>query len=268
VVEVILRTDEHGVLAIGQASHAWMSGQLARAWGNAQFGPVEPSEEVCLGAEQHDVGMAQWDLAPTVNPDSGLPHSFTEMALGVRIGLWREGPRRLVSQSRYAALLAAMHGRRLYERTKLEELAPEQAAIVGSFLAESRAFEAQLLASLAADPGTASFADPQLVARNSQLVWTWDLLSLGLCLDWAPCVAHDVPTADGRVDVQLNADQEPSRLSLDPWPFHSPTLTVRCEGRRITGRFDSDAAMRQGLAQAPWATIEFELVRASSQRCS
>jgi hypothetical protein len=268
VVEVILRQDEHGVLAIGQASHAWISGQLARAWGNARFGPVEPSEEVCLGAEQHDVGMAQWDLAPTVNPDSGLPHAFTEMALGVRVALWREGPRRLLSQSRYAALLAAMHGRRLYERTKLQELAPEQAAIVRSFLAESRDFEAQLLASLTADPATASFAAPQLVARNSQLVWTWDLLSLALCLDWAPCVAHDVPTADGRVDVQLGTCQRPYRLSLDPWPFHPPTLAVHCEGKRIAGRFESDASLRQGLADAPWATIEFELVRASSQQCS
>jgi Protein of unknown function (DUF3891) len=268
VVEVILRQDEHGVLAIGQASHAWMSGQLARAWGNSRFGPVEPSEEVCLGAEQHDVGMAQWDLAPTVNPDTGLPHSFIEMPLAVRIALWREGPRRLVSQSRYAALLAAMHGRRLYERIKPAELAPESAAIVRSFLADSREFEGQLVASLTADPATASFADTELVARNSQLVWTWDLLSLALCLGWAPRVAHDVPTADGRIDLQLDTGQRPFQLSLDPWPFRSPTLTVRCEGRRIAGRFDSDASLREGLAQAPWATIEFQFVPASSRQCN
>ncbi len=59
---MVLRRDEHGVLAIGQASHAWISGQMARAWGNEQFGPLEPYEEVCLAAEQHDVGMAAWDL--------------------------------------------------------------------------------------------------------------------------------------------------------------------------------------------------------------
>jgi hypothetical protein len=267
VVAVILRQDEHGVLAIGQASHAWMSGQLARAWGNARFGRV-PSEEVCLGAEQHDVGMAQWDLAPTVNPDTGLPHSFIEMPVAVRVALWREGPRRLVSQSRYAALLAAMHGRRLHERIELTDLAPDSAGIVRSFLADSRDFEAQLLGSLTADPASAAFADPELVARNSQLVWTWDLLSLALCLDWAPRVAHDVPTADGRVDLQLDTCQQPSRFSLEPWPFNFPTLTVRCEGRRIAGRFSSDAALVQGLAQASWATIEFELVPASAQRGS
>ena len=266
MVEVVLREDERGVIAIGQASHAWISGQLARAWGNARFGVVEPYEEVCLGAEQHDAGMAGWDLAPTCNPDSGLPHSFTEMPLAVHVELWREGPRRLLSQSRYAALLAAMHGRRLYERAKLDQLAPEQAAIVRGFIVGQREFEQQLLASLAADPATASFAGADLVARNSQLLWTWDLLSLALCLDWAPCVAHEVPTADGRADVKLDPGGERSALSLDPWPLRSATLTVHCEGRRLEGRFKSDQSLRRGLAQARWETVEFELVPARPQR--
>jgi hypothetical protein len=266
VIEVVLREDERGVIAIGQASHAWISGQLARAWGNPRFGLVEPYEDVCLGAEQHDAGMAEWDLTPTCNPDSGLPRSFTEMPLGVHVELWREGPRRLLSQSRYAALLAAMHGRRLYERTKLDELPPDQAAIVQGFIVRQREFEQQLLVSLAADPATASFAGADLVARNSQLLWTWDLLSLALCLDWAPCVAHEVPTGDGPTDVRLDLCGERSRFSLEPWPLRSATLTVHCEGRRLTGRFEGDAALRRGLALAPWETVEFVLVPASPQR--
>ena len=32
---MLLREDGGAVLAIGQTSHAWISGQLARAWGNA-----------------------------------------------------------------------------------------------------------------------------------------------------------------------------------------------------------------------------------------
>ena len=71
---MLIRPEPDGTfLAIGQASHAWLSGQLARAWGNERFGAVEPWEEVCLAAEQHDIGMAQWERAPTLNPDTGLP---------------------------------------------------------------------------------------------------------------------------------------------------------------------------------------------------
>jgi hypothetical protein len=40
---MLIREEPDGsFLAIGQASHAWLSGQLARAWGNAEFGEVEP----------------------------------------------------------------------------------------------------------------------------------------------------------------------------------------------------------------------------------
>ena len=72
---MLLRDEGDGVIAIGQASHAWISGQLARAWGNDRFAAPEPREEVCLAAEQHDVGMAEWDLRPSLNPDTGRPRA-------------------------------------------------------------------------------------------------------------------------------------------------------------------------------------------------
>ena len=79
---MLLRPDGDGVLAIGQPAHAWLSGQLARTWGNERFGTVEPWEEVCLAAEQHDAGMAEWERRPTLNPGTGLPRSFMELPLG------------------------------------------------------------------------------------------------------------------------------------------------------------------------------------------
>src|SRR5450755_3476823 len=134
---MVLRRDGAGVLAVGQASHAWLCGQLARAWGNERFGAVSPAAEVALGAEQHDVGMAEWDLHPVRNPDTGLPQSFIEMPLADNLGLWWVGPSRLITQSRYAALLAAMHGRRLYERRDLATAPAEEADLVRAFLEHS-----------------------------------------------------------------------------------------------------------------------------------
>ena len=84
---MVLRRDAEGVLAVGQASHAWLCGQLARAWGNERFGAVVPLDEVALGAEQHDVGMARWDLDPVRNPQTGLPNSFMEMGAQANAGL-------------------------------------------------------------------------------------------------------------------------------------------------------------------------------------
>src|SRR5579884_434088 len=148
---MLLREDESGWLAIGQPSHAWVSGQLARAWGNARFGEFEPFEAVCLAAEHHDVGWAERDLAPIYNPGTELPRSFMEMPLEIHLGLFTEGPRSLLSQSRYAALLVSMHGWRLYSRRDLEHARPEDARAIRAFLAEQREFQDELIGALAAD---------------------------------------------------------------------------------------------------------------------
>ena len=259
---MVLRHDPDGVLAVGQASHAWLCGQLARAWGNERFGRVQPLDEVALGAEQHDVGMARWDIDPPRNRMTGLPQSFMEMGAEANATLWARGPERLVTQSRYAALLAIIHGRRLYERDDLELDGDAARAAVSAFLAHARQLEARLVDSLRADPATAPHVAAASLDRNSQLVWIWDTISLALLLDWAPLALESVPAADGAtVDVEL-APREGQVIgaSLKPWPFEAPAVRVHCEGRRLRHGFETDARLAKALETAPWETLTFELV--------
>lgn len=257
---MLIREDGEGVLVIGQPAHAWVSGQLARAWGNERFGWLEPREEVCLAAEQHDVGMARLDLEPTLNQETGWPHSFMELPLETHLALWWDGPRQVLTQSRYAALLVSMHGAGLYERRDLSDAASGDAAAVRSFLAGQRELQEQLVGALLADP--APGAGPGALARNSRLVWTWDALSLALLLGWAPYRTEGVPTAGAQVAVDLvPIEGEASRFRLDPWPFAADTVELRCEGRRLEGRFDGEEAMRHALDRAPWRSLAFELTR-------
>jgi Protein of unknown function (DUF3891) len=239
---MLLRSDGDGVFAIGQPAHAWLSGQLARAWGNERFGAFEPWEEVCLAAEQHDIGMAQWERRPTLNPETGLPRSFMELPLDEHLEIWWRAAPLVLSQSRYAALLVSMHGTALYERRNLDRLSPGDAGRVRAFLDGQRELQERLLASLD--------ADPVQVRRNQRLVWTWDSLSLGLLLGWAPFQLEAVPSADGEVDIAVEDG------ALDPWPFATSRVALRCEGRRLTGRFDDEERMREALAAAPWTNIE------------
>jgi hypothetical protein len=183
-------------------------------------------------------------------------------------GLWTRGPRRLVSQSRYAALLAIMHGRRLYERFNVDAATPEEAAAVTAFLEHAAALEHSLLATLRADPFTALYATPELVARNSALVWTWDTISLALLLNWAPLTLDAVPAGDGATaDIALAAvSTDPAVLSLDPWPFGAGEVCVHCEGRRLTHGYEDDAALAAALEAASWETIAFTLVAGADLR--
>jgi Protein of unknown function (DUF3891) len=217
---MLLRPEGDDVLCIGQASHAWISGQMARAWAE----PFEPHEEVCLAAEQHDVGMAEWDLTPALNPDTGRPFSFTEMPVADHAALWLAGPRKLVTTSVYAAALVSLHGTRLYE---LRDRTP----FVETFLSRQEDFRRGL-----------GFARDDL-EPGSTLVWTWDYLSLAALLGW-----------NGEVEG-LTVDG----ARVTPWPFGSPSLTVHCEARRLSGRFGDEGEMQVALAAATPEHLTIEL---------
>jgi Protein of unknown function (DUF3891) len=230
---MLLRADTENTIVIGQPAHAWLSGQLARAWGNDRFPAPEPWEEVCLAAEQHDLGMAEWERAPKLNPETGLPRSFMELELDDHLEIWWRAAPLVLQQSRYAALLVSMHGTALYERRKNKD--DER---IKAFLDGQHELQERLIAGF----------DEEQVRRNQRLVWTWDSLSLGLLLDWAPFELDEVgiKVEDG---------------TLDPWPFAAPQLTVHCEGRRLTGRFTDEASMQRALGEAPWVTIETKLTK-------
>src|SRR5512146_2824430 len=107
------RPVSQGVVVISQPAHAWVSGQLARCWGNEQFGDFAPVEEVCLAAEQHDLGFLAWEQAPTLNKKTGLPHTFMDMPTDAHLDIWSRGIQQMLDYGRYPALLVSLHFTRL-----------------------------------------------------------------------------------------------------------------------------------------------------------
>jgi Protein of unknown function (DUF3891) len=249
---MLLRADGDAVIAIGQASHAWLSGQLARAWGNATVGEVEHREATALAAEQHDVGMAQWDLAPALNPETGLPQSFMEMALETHLALWSAAPQRLFTQSRLAALLVSLHGTGLYERRDIARLAPEAADAVRVYLAGQRALQERLAAE--------TTVGWDVLRRLQRRLAAWDWLSLALCLDWAPAALPGVPATGD--DIELRLEPGPGVSVVRPWPFDADAVEVSCEGRLLRGRWTNAAELHAALERAPRVELRFELVPA------
>jgi hypothetical protein len=246
-------------LVITQPSHAWLSGQLARAWGNERFGTVTPREAACLAAEQHDLGWTERDLLPLLDPETGWPRSFMAMPLPVHLALWSAAPARMLAQSRYAALLVSAHGHALYARRDLEAAPPGEAEAIQRFLHEQEAVQDDLLRSLRADPALAPHTASEAVRRNQRLLWTWDGLSLALLLGWAPHAQTHVPAASGEEDLQLE-EVGPRRFTVSPWPFAVEELAVSCEGRLLAERAADEEELRAALERAPWVTLRLTLV--------
>lgn len=248
---MVLRDDgDDAVVAIGQASHAWISGQLARAWGNARFERPEPWEEVCLAAEQHDVGWIDWDRAPALNEQTGRPRQFFELPRREHLALWTQAPGRLLTQSRHAALLVSLHGTGLVDRFPPRDPDPPTARALELYRAGQDAFQRELAAQVG--------ATPEALARHQALLAAWDDLSLSLC-QGQPRPIRNVPGVDG--PVELTVADHGDHHTLDPWPLAVDAVTVRCEGVRLTGRYAEEAALHAALADAPRVLLRFELRR-------
>jgi hypothetical protein len=261
---MLFREDPDGLIVIAQPAHAWVSGQLARAWGNERFPMGQPREDVCLGAEQHDNGWIEWEQGPTLNPRTGRPHRFFEMPTPIHVGLWSSAGRRELTQSRYAALLVSLHGTGLYERRDRSHDSPEELQLQNDLLAREQSFQQDLLASLRDDPAYAALATPEAVQRNRRLVALWDRLSLALCGGLrAPLVVQGVPAADADATLTLTSIGDGgTRVVAEPWPFATPEVTLVVEGRRLPETFSDQEAMRAALARAPWVSIQTTLAPA------
>jgi hypothetical protein len=243
---VLYETDD-GVVCIGQASHAWVSGQLARRWGNERFARPEPFDEVCLGAEQHDVGMAEWDLRPQLNSETGRPRSFMELPLQTHLRLWSKAPDKVLTQSPYAALLVSMHGHALYARPDTLEPDSADSRAVEHFVEQQEAYQRRLLDTMGEDPSRAR--------RNQILVWALDFLSLAPLMGWVPD-SVPAPTRPGEPDAELEVlPAGELALTVDPWPFGEPELRIRYQGRRLDRPFEDEEALHATLATAPWTTV-------------
>jgi hypothetical protein len=247
---MLVRPAGDAVIAIGQLSHSWLSGQLARCWGNERFGGLDRREEIALGAEQHDIGWAAFDLEPRLNADTGAPRTFLELTLDEYLGIWRTAPDRLLTQSALAALVVSLHGRALSE-LRLAALPDEDAVALQAHVTDELARQRDLRAALGL-----SDSDTRRIQRQ---MWTWDGLSLALCHGWRPFVSRDVPAAgEELVDVELR-DLGNGAATLDPWPLCVERLEARVEGRRLAGGYASETELRAAYASAPPAPIEFAL---------
>lgn len=256
------RHESRGLVVITQPTHSWVAGCIARAWGNEQFGSFTPQDEVCLGAEQHDIGWVLWENAPTLNLKTGYPHNFMELPSAIHTRIWSGAKHLAMPFGRYATLLVSLHGTGLFERFRSWQQSPDTAQLVKAHLEQEYAFQNQLIANLQADLYYAADVTPEQIKRNRILVATWDLLSLALCMGLSAEKQFErVPTAAGETTLTLTPINQ-NFVKVSPWAFKCDRVTLVYEGRIITEKFTDETTMRNALTNAEWITFTNILVPA------
>jgi Protein of unknown function (DUF3891) len=255
---MLLRKEGPGIVAIPQLSHAWISGQMARAWGNDRFAPPAPREIVCFAAELHDIGWLERDQSPVFNEETGLPQEFLQVPAAVHTALWRNGVNHARTFGRFVALLVSLHAETIYGRHfDFEKADVEAAALVRRFLDDQRAFQADMLSALAADPAYATMATRDSVDINRRIIATLDWMSLALC--WGvtkPVQVPKVPVNMGETaEITLSPGKKIGEILVDPWPFAMAKVDVRTEGRRLAGPSEDEDALREAFQSAPSVVV-------------
>jgi hypothetical protein len=245
---MILRREEQGVLAIGQLSHSWISGQLARVWGNERFLRPEPAEEISLGAEQHDIGWASFDLNPGFNPREGLPRTFLETSVEGHLAIWSDAPERLLSASGHAALVTSLHGCALSElrRRRAHDV---EARLLDTHIAAERDRQSVLRQRL-------GLTEERMEVIQRQM-WAWDGISLALCNGWEELETR-APTDRGSVALVLRRTGG-EEFMVDPWPFSPPFVEVFCEARHLADSYETREQMQEALEAAVPVRLTFRL---------
>lgn len=251
------RQESAGLVVITQPTHAWVASCLARAWGNEHFGFFAPQEEVCLGAEQHDIGWLLWERTPTLNPKTGYPHNFMEVPTQVHVGIWSNAKHLALPFGRYVALLVSLHGTGLYERFRSWQNSPESSQFVQEFLSKEKTFQQEITANLMQDSFYAPYAKPEMLERNRSLVAVWDSLSLAICMRLHNERQFErVPTASGETTLTITPlDDDSRQIKVSPWPFQQNQVKLVYEGRVLREQFQDETAMRTALGSADWITI-------------
>jgi len=249
----------HHYLAISQPAHSWVSGQLARAWGNEVFSGFQPFEQICYAAEQHDVGFLPWESAPTLNQATGLPHTFEDLPAQVHFEIWRTGIFQLRPVCSYASLVVSLHFCNLCERFH-SRLANRDQSESGAFLKDQREYQQAVRSSLQPDPLLKEALGSDVLAYHRDLVATWDLLSLELCRSKSNHfkVPHVPIWKKEHADIRVRkVDNFTNLWEVDPWPFKVRSLTAVCEAKEIRRRFDNSNTMRVALLDAERISLQF-----------
>ena len=248
---MLRRLDAAHVLAISQPHHAWIAGELARAWGNAEFAVPAPRDAVICGAAIHDIGWLDWEAAPRLDAQTGLPMTFPRLRAQEHAPMWRRGVELAAAYGAIPALIVARHGESIYERFFDPAKAPPDAvAAVSGFLDWQREHVAATVACLSRDPATAAAVSPDNLAFMKAFVAALDAMSLRLCGGLGePATVADVPRGAGPATSLTLSPRAAGTIAVEPWPFERDEVRLAIEGRRLDRTYadqdDLDVALRE-----------------------
>ena len=248
---MLFRSQPSGDLAISQLTHAWISGQVLRAWDETL------SETLLMAAEQHDIGWIDWETEPTFNAETGRPHLFREVGASTHAPMWIRGVERaLGAWGTHVALLISRHGGVIYRRYMgRHRMDAADAAAVQNYLNAKAPIETAWSRALGLKAAE--------LDKETALIAFADTLSLALCGEMKAPLDLQAPGRGAEASTLRLAERAQGSFDfvLSPWPFRANELVVEGEARPLPaeGRFSDEDAMKTWFASPERVVVRARL---------
>jgi len=259
-------TETHWLL-VTHPDHAHLAGQVADAWGNAEFARPEPFAPIRYATYHHDDGWLARDAKPSLTP-AGIPEAFTrdlvgaysafeEIDLPSYLAVRGAATAAVAAQDPTAGIIVSMHTVNLLtEQADESTIQPEHRAAHAAFVAAQRAWQTT--------EGERLGLNLSALQRGFEFLQACDNLSLIACSGFAQPrpLRHRHPDRTGQLREIQCQPQNPTTWKLDPWPLAADTLELTVSVRRLPkDSFTDEASYRSAFTAAPIKTHEILLTR-------
>jgi hypothetical protein len=241
---VIVNLIEQGWEIIYHRAHALLAAQIAGYWQTVDS--TARLVETVAAISHHDDLEREWQDNELT--ETGVPLDFT-LNTSVDVQQLQENVTNALHRGRWVALLTSMH------MSFLNEPRRGQLKALDQFLDEQREQQQQWQKALELTPKDAEKA-------YAFMQWC-DRLSLILCQHRLPDDERALEISKGpdgkRYDIRQWRD---GTVCVEPWPFKDERFTVHVETRHLSQmQFDSNAALRSALQEAPVATLVWNFAK-------
>ncbi len=245
--------------------HTALSVQLAAAFGNSDFAPLQPREDMLFLVEHHDHGWQSLDEAPPMDPNTGLPFHLGGTPMEYLLKTSSGSPDFNEQHSAYCGLLSSMHTYGLFhgryglsDAITLNAIAQADRAGVVAMLDGELARQDRLKTSLKDVP----HAQEAQLFHNYKLLQFFD--SAALYFNVSPpgergtMSFKNVPMSVAEDVVIQVTELEAGVYGYAPFPFEQEGIEVYCEGRYVIP--DVDASGTEIMTRQPVERQYFKLV--------
>ncbi|MGE0628722.1 MAG: DUF3891 family protein [Hyphomicrobiaceae bacterium] len=258
--------------AIMMHDHTALSGQFARAFGNAEFEAPAPLDLVVYIISNHDAGWAEFDRNPTTDPATGLPYTVFSTPTQYILPTSKGSPDFNQRHHAYCGLLSSMHTWGIYNGRygfsssgRIRRTDPSERASIDAMLAHELERQNALKAELGGSDTTEKWIAKGRLFQNYKLLQFCDLLAIYYNTihpeQRAEQTFTHVPMSTDR-DVTVTIRPKTTGVyAVSPFPFAAEGTEFAFPARTLApGRHQRDGGWSRVLATVPTEWETFRLV--------